>query len=217
MSTPDDPAAPFGHRVRSGRPRKSFTGAPGILTDQITQQIVDVLTIGSTIQTACALAGISIDSFYRWSKRGAREARKGKTTRYTRFSDAVRKAMAMAVAGYEAVIAEAAKGSPEVKRGGIVIRPAMAPNWQAAMTWLERRQPRDYARRTYRIEEERSPQASVGTVAPYQVQIPAADALPSGSLAPPHQESIERTGGNGVKCKRHDSDGGEPAGGEPTS
>lgn len=185
-----DPDAPFGRSKRTGKPRKSPAkgGRPELLSDQIVKDLVGVLIIGSTIATACALAGITTDSFWRWSKRGAREKRKGKDTKYSRFSDSVKKAMAQAVVGFEGVIAEAARGSPELKKNGVVIRPAITPSWQAAFRWLESRYPRDYARRTFQVEEERGPQTAVGNVVPYEVALPAIDALPAPSGAPDPEE-----------------------------
>jgi hypothetical protein len=164
---------------------------------------------------------VDSSTFYRWLKKGARHKRLGKETRYSRFSRAVEKAMAYAYMGHVGTIAAAAKGRPaKYDAKGRLIEPAMIPSWQASMTWLERNYPREYARRTYRIEEEHGPQAAVGAVVPYAVRMPEVDPLvapsPVGGPAPPHPEAARENGiqAEDVKCKGQDSDTSEPSGGQ---
>lgn len=203
--------APFGVKARTGKPRKSPPqgGRPDKLTDEVLQQMVAFLSVGATMGGACDYVGIAELTFRRWLKRGARDKAAGKKSRYARFHAAIKRAIATVEAGFAGTIAEAAKGRPArlgKGRGGkeVVLEPGMAPQWQAAAWWLERRKPQDYARRTYRIEDERVPQASVGAVVPYEVRIPAVD-----PLEPPRPEIARGDGSpsEDVKCKRRDPDG----------
>lgn len=193
MTSTKNPDAPFGYATRSGKPRKSpaIGGRPEEISDELIQKLVDALTLFAPVDTACAFAGISKDTFYRWLKKGARQKRKGESTKYTRFSDRVQNAMASAELGCLSVIVEAARGKGAVVQKDangkpIVVQPAQAPQWQAAAWMAERRNPRQYARRTYRIEEEQGHVSAVGAVVPYQVRMPEVD-----PLEPPAEPKIE--------------------------
>ena len=99
------------------------------LTPETQKAICDNLRTGLHVETSCILAGIGYTAFYEWLKKG--EA--GRQP-FAEFAEAVKKAEAEA----ERLLA------------GTVMRVAIAPenpNWQAAMTMLERRHPERWGRR----------------------------------------------------------------------
>ena len=201
MSKPVDPAAPFGHKVRTGEPRKSKTGRPCLLEDALVDQIVTAISCFAPVEAACNMVGIEKETFYQWLKRGAREKRKGRNTKYTRFSDSVKRAMGNVEVGIVAGILEAGRGrAGKVDGKGNVTAWLTAPQWQALAWLLERRKPKRYARRTYRIED--GPIAAGGgdgVVETYRVFLPAVDPEP-GQVAPPHPEAaIAEPGPESVK------------------
>ena len=67
-------------------------GRPTKLTDEIQQAILDALSMGNFVETACAVAGIHKDTFYHWLKL-ADDAPNG---RHAKFRAAVQQAMAQA-------------------------------------------------------------------------------------------------------------------------
>ena len=102
---------------------------PTKLTPERQKAICDDLRTGCYVETACVRAGIDESTFYRWLEK----ARSGRRP-YSDFRDAVKKAEADA----------------EVLLAGTVMRVALNPenpNWQAAMTMLERRHPERWGRR----------------------------------------------------------------------
>ena len=104
---------------------QNTTGRRPKLTPSRYKRIVSALKTGNFVTVAAAYGGIGRTTFYRWMNRGQAEGR----GRFYRFYKAVRRALAHA----------------EVHAVG-VIRRAMATNWQAAMTWLERRHPQRWRR-----------------------------------------------------------------------
>ncbi len=103
-------------------------------------RILTLLKVGNTNEIAAEAAGITKATFYNWMKRG----RKAKLALeededinvpdselvYVDFFDSVKKAKAEAIAS-----------------AVVNVRTAMPTNWQAAMTFLERRDPDHWGRR----------------------------------------------------------------------
>lgn len=59
-----------------GKPTQSRRGVPSILDDQIRDEVARFLRLGCYFETACDMAGISTDSFFKWVKRGEVEKRR---------------------------------------------------------------------------------------------------------------------------------------------
>jgi hypothetical protein len=103
-------------------------GRPSKLTDELTDQLCNVFTRGQTsIESACALVGISKRTYHAWMERG----RNGDPD-YEHFLHSIEKSRAQAVQSYLDVIHNA----------------AMNGTWQAAAWWLERVLPEQYGRKT---------------------------------------------------------------------
>jgi hypothetical protein len=105
-------------RKRRGRPSK--------LTPKVQERIVSVIRAGNYAYVAAEYAGIGQSTFYRWLELGAEQ----KSGRYREFREAVKRAEA----------------EGEV-RAVAIIQKHMMTNWQAAMTYLERKFPQRWARR----------------------------------------------------------------------
>ena len=102
-------------------------GRPTKLTPDIQQAIIDCLSMGNFVETACAVAGIHKDTFYHWMKL-AEGAPKGM---HAKFRDAVQQAMAQAE--HDAVSMITAAGTTQ---------------WQALAWRLERMYPDRWGLRT---------------------------------------------------------------------
>jgi hypothetical protein len=105
------------------------TGAPSRIRESDTvTQLLQAIDDGNYLETACELAGIHKKVVYDWLKRGD-----AGEPPFDRFSDALKRAQARAEA------AEVAK----VRKAGDDPR-----FWAASMTYLERRHPEKWARRS---------------------------------------------------------------------
>lgn len=100
---------------------KKKVGRPSKLTPEIRDKIVEMLKIGNYIETVCEFVDINKSTYYMWLKQAEVSTR---STKYSKFRDAVRKAMAFAEARDVAIIARAAE-----------------KDWRAAVWMLERRYP----------------------------------------------------------------------------
>ena len=67
-------------------------GAIGKLDDAIQASLVQAFDNGATCEIACGLVGIATETLYAWQRRGKAEKTEGKDTKYTRFTDAIKKA-----------------------------------------------------------------------------------------------------------------------------
>jgi hypothetical protein len=92
---------------------------PSKMTDARVEALLGALRVGNTRRAACAHAGLSPDTFYRWLSADRT------------FSDAVKRAEGEAEARFLTQIAKAATNG----------------TWQAAAWWLERRLPAEYGQR----------------------------------------------------------------------
>ncbi|NJL28741.1 MAG: hypothetical protein HC897_13035 [Thermoanaerobaculia bacterium] len=101
-------------------------GRKSRLTPEIQEKIVSVIRAGNYACVAAQYAGITTRTFYRWLEKG--EARPNSA--YGHFRHAVK----------------AAESEAEV-RAVAIIQNLMTNNWQAAMTFLERKFPERWARR----------------------------------------------------------------------
>jgi len=100
-------------------------GRPSKLTPEVQKKIVDAIKLGSYAEVAAALAGVHPGTYYRWMQLGE-AASSGK---YYEFRESVKEANAFSEAYAIAMV-----------------RKAMPENWQAAMTYLERRFPDRWTR-----------------------------------------------------------------------
>lgn len=139
---------------RSKKP-PSAAGRPEIITQDMVDKMVNILRMGAYFETAAALAGIPKKTLYEWLKRGAKEP----DTIYSRFSDAMNKAVEECVARDLANIDKAAMGQePEVLydddgkvvldgNGKVVFKKLpMRPDWGASAWRLERRHAKHWSR-----------------------------------------------------------------------
>lgn len=104
------------------------TGRPTKLTPAVQAKIVAGVERGNYGEVAAALAGVSRASFFRWLARGEAEEQGP----FRDFRDAIKEA-------------ESAGEDYAVE----MVRKAMPGNWQAAMTYLERRHPDRWARKQH--------------------------------------------------------------------
>jgi transposase len=102
-------------------------GRPTKLTPQVQERIVGLIAAGSYAEPAARAAGISASTFYSWMERGQLE----EDGIFREFREAIKRAEA------EAEISA-------VK----VVTSAMPRSWQAAMTFLERKHPDRWGRRS---------------------------------------------------------------------
>ena len=106
-------------------PSPSRMGRPSKLTPELSNRIVKAIQAGNYAQVAARHAGIGESTFYRWLQQGQADAEANRKTSFRDFWEAVKRAETTA----------------EIQAVGILQR-AMRNNWQAAMTYLERRYPR---------------------------------------------------------------------------
>jgi transposase-like protein len=106
---------------------------PTKLDAQVTSALTTAIRAGNYTETAARHAGIAPSTFYEWMQRGEQRDAKGEPVhpQFAEFREAVKKAEADAEAY--------AVGQ---------VRLAMQDSWQAAMTYLERRHPERWGRRT---------------------------------------------------------------------
>ena len=122
----------------------------------ISQNIIDALTQavskGLYLDSACALVGIGVSTYYQWAKRGESEP----DSLYSQLTDAVKKAESVDQETRLARIAAAAKGGAVLSRetvtdsqGRTVVKEKLAaPAWQADGWGLERRYNDRYGQRS---------------------------------------------------------------------
>lgn len=78
--------------------RSRVVARPSILTDELTAQVVALVSEGHYVETVCQSIGIHKDTYYAWLERADddRAKKHAANTPHTRFSDAVKKAAAEA-------------------------------------------------------------------------------------------------------------------------
>lgn len=111
-------------------------GRKSKLTPELQERICNYIENGYTIEQACALSGIGESTYYDWKKRG----KKSKRGKFSDFLEAVKKAEKIAESKYLAIITKAAVGDPLKGVKG---------DWKAAAWYLERRNPKQFARRDF--------------------------------------------------------------------
>ena len=112
---------------------KRGPGQPTKCTATVTKAMADCIRKGNYISTACALAGVSYQSYSNWMERGGFDSEADTKSPYVAFFEAVKKAESDA----ESEMVEAVR-----KAAG-----AGSQHWAAAMTWLERRHPDRWGKR----------------------------------------------------------------------
>lgn len=142
---------------------------PTKLNPTIQQEIVNLLSIGATIEDACARTGIGVSTFYDWLERGAKNA----NTPFAEFSEAITRAQAVARTNAVIAIRTAVIGTEQttddnetvtetrlrkgkegeqvpyeytktVKRRTVTKLP---PDWRAAIEYLKRRDNKNWSDR----------------------------------------------------------------------
>lgn len=96
-------------------------GRPTKLTKQMREEVVKLVKVGNYVETACAVVGISKNTYYDWLKKARESKRRNK---YTIFRDEVEKAQAWSEARDVALISRHAE-----------------TNWRPAAWKLERKHP----------------------------------------------------------------------------
>jgi hypothetical protein len=105
-------------------------GRRTLLTPELTAEIVRRLSIGAYVHDVMQSLGLQRQTFYAWTERGEADKEAGRETVFADFADATKRARAEArvtAVGY--------------------VRQAMASDWRAAMTFLERTDPEHWSRR----------------------------------------------------------------------
>lgn len=115
-------------------------GRPTKFTPEVREKILAAIRAGNYAGVAADYAGVGETTFYRWLQKG-REAKSGK---FREFWVAVKKA----------------EREAEV-RAVAQIQKHMDSNWQAAMTYLERKHPDRWGRRD-RLQVEINPRQALG-------------------------------------------------------
>ena len=106
--------------------RKATTGRRSKLTAEVQEKIVRVIRAGNYAYIAAEYAGIGQSTFYRWMEQGEAQT----AGPYREFREAVK----------------AAEREAEI-RAVATVQQHMGKNWQAAMTYLERKFPQRWGRR----------------------------------------------------------------------
>ena len=97
------------------------------LNPQIQDAICNEIKRGTPITSACLIAGISKDTYYRWYRKGE----KAKTGRFKEFYNKIEEAKAYAIALRVENIRKAGRNG----------------SWQADAWWLERMDPENFSRK----------------------------------------------------------------------
>jgi len=109
-------------------------GRPTSLTPAVAETIIDAMCGGNYMETAAALAGISVATLRNWLRAG----RRGESPELADFAQAIARARAVA----------------EVRD---LERIGRDPSWQSAAWRLERRHPKRWGRRTYEPKSKPEP------------------------------------------------------------
>lgn len=104
-------------------------GRPSIISNEIITRIEESLLAGNYIETACAHAGISRDTYYEWKKRGEESEEENL---FSLFADTIKKARA----------------ESEARNVFNIQKAANSGTWQASAWWLERSFPERWGRKT---------------------------------------------------------------------
>ena len=116
-------------------------GRPSKLTADTTDAVYQALKLGNYAQIACKVAGISEASYHAWRARGQTELDRQDRGEKARPSEAL----------FLDFLEATKKGEAEAEnRAVLMVQNAMPTNWQAAMTYLERRFPDRWGRRDRR-------------------------------------------------------------------
>jgi len=138
-------------RTKNRAPKKDQTGQRvnpqgrrSILTPELQGRIVDALRLGNYDSTACQYAGISPATFYDWLNRGEAEIARLEFSE-AKGEDAIMDPNEEPFIDFVIEVKNAMAESEVVAVG--YVRSAMKDNWQAAMTFLERKWPDRWGRK----------------------------------------------------------------------
>jgi len=136
----------------------SGLGRPPICSIEIVDELLTALRATGCVSLACALKGISRQTFYNWLKKGRQEqqlvAQEDGGTRvrkemvpYVHLVDNLAKVLAEAEAGSVLRIRKAGQGQPAAyDEDGQLLMAERAPSWQADAWLLERINPAKYGK-----------------------------------------------------------------------
>lgn len=113
-----------------------MAGRPTSLTHEVSETIMAAVRVGNYLETAAALAGISVSTLRKWMRDGARDRKAGNETANAAFSAGVKKALAQAES----------ESLQRVDKASEIV-------WQAACWRLERRWPDRWGRERVEIRE----------------------------------------------------------------
>lgn len=116
-------------RKRASRANGKLGGRPTAFSKARGQKIVEAIRKGALLEIACAFAGVTRQTLYRWLKKGEEDIGIGKRT---------------VLAKWKAEV-DAATAECEVSMTGIVAKAALS-DWKAAAFVLERRFPERWSR-----------------------------------------------------------------------
>jgi transposase len=126
-------------------------GPKSILTDELIEEIRQLVDAGNYVDTACAAVGISPAAYYKWGRIG--EKLIGEAGEEWSFNDAEPDASRLpGWNGYEwqtvKFVATMKKATARSEAYAVaIVRKHMPHQWTAAMTYLERRYPSRWKRR----------------------------------------------------------------------
>lgn len=111
---------------------------------EIAQQIIEAIRVGNYIETAANYAGIGHSTFHLWMKKGRDEIERLVELEERGIDAEVDPALAV----YVEFVGNVKKAEADAEVQAVTrVRSAMGENWQAAMTFLERKYPAKWGRR----------------------------------------------------------------------
>lgn len=133
-------------------------GRPSKLTSELRRRICKLLKAGDHIKTVCDTTNITQSTFYLWRDRGETDLEQNLETEFSEFSEAVRRARAIAESRNVQRVLKSARGGEVVTRttvkveNGVEVRTVSSQqlpgDWRAAAWWLEKSFPQRWGNRT---------------------------------------------------------------------
>ena len=177
-------------------------GKRQVISQTHIDSITDYIRRGATNDRAARLSGIVVDTLYKWRRRGEQDIRDGRNTTYVKFVYALKAAQDSFKQKCIDLIMDAAQGRLN-ELGDKFIR---LPQWQAAAWLLERKFPREFARKDPEFGADRTADEvaeDVGYVKEYAIVSP--DDWPE-----PPQRNVTPNASNGHTDQRRDADDDDP-------
>lgn len=124
-------------RTASQKATGGLVGRPCKLTPEAREYVVAAVRQGCSRSAAAEGAGIGRSTLQDWLATGRADLARGEATRFADFSDGIKRAEA----------------DLQREAVGLILGAARSGSWQAAAWLLERKWPRDYAKRDPAAEE----------------------------------------------------------------